>query len=97
VAGGPARAPSTSRFVFIRFHIPGERIEIWSVGTDGTGLRRLLSGGRRWGDPDFSPDGSKILVQAYDERANQGRNSNEYVINADGTGLRALTHEANGS
>ena len=35
--------------------------------------------------------------QAYDERANQGRNSNEYVINADGTGLRALTHEANGS
>jgi Tol biopolymer transport system component len=93
----PDIAPDNSRVVFIRFHIPGERIEIWSVGTDGTGLRRLLSGGRRWGDPHFSPDGSKILVQAYDERANQGRNSNEYVINADGTGLRALTHEANGS
>jgi Tol biopolymer transport system component len=90
-------APDNSRVVFTRFYGNAIRVEIWIVNTDGTGLRRLLSSGKRWGDPHFSPDGSKILVQAYDERANQGRNSNEYVMNPDGTGLRPLTSEGNGS
>jgi Tol biopolymer transport system component len=93
----PDISPDGSRVVFTRFYESGVRVEIWIVNTDGTGLRRLLSGGRRWGDPHFAPDGSKILVQAYDERANQGRNSNEYTINPDGTGLKALTNEPMGS
>jgi Tol biopolymer transport system component len=93
----PDIAPDNSRVVFTRFYGNGIRVEIWIVNTDGSGLHRLLSSGKRWGDPHFSPDGSKILVQAYDERANQGRNSNEYVMNPDGTGLRPLTNEGNGS
>lgn len=93
----PDFSPDGTRVVFTRFYGHGTRVEIWIVNTDGSRLRRLLSGGRRWGDPHFSPDGSKILVQAYDERANQGRNSNEYTILPDGTGLKALTHEPMGS
>ena len=93
----PDISPDNTRVVFTRFYEKAERVEIWIVNTDGTRLRRLLSSGRRWGDPHFSPDGSKILVQAYDERANQGRNSNEFTIRPDGTGLTALTNEPTGS
>jgi Tol biopolymer transport system component len=93
----PDFSPDGTRIVFTRFYDKGVRVEIWMINTDGTGLHRLLSGGRRWGDPHFSPDGSKILVQAYDELANQGRNSNEYTIRPNGTGLTALTHEPMGS
>jgi Tol biopolymer transport system component len=92
----PDISPDNSRVVFTRFYDSGVRVEIWSVKTDGTGLRRLLSGGRRWGDPHYSPDGSKILVQAYDELANQGRNSNEFTMRPDGSGLKALTNAARG-
>jgi Tol biopolymer transport system component len=93
----PDFSPDGTRVVFSRFLEKGVRVEIWMVNTNGTGLHRVLSGGRRWGDPHFSPDGSKILVQAYDERANQGRNSNEYTVRPDGTGLKALTNEPIGS
>jgi Tol biopolymer transport system component len=93
----PDIASDNSRVVFTRFYGNGIRVEVWIVNTDGSGLHRLLSSGKRWGDPHFSPDGSTILVQAYDERANQGRNSNEYVMNPDGTGLRPVTNEGNGS
>ena len=92
----PDISPDNTRVVFTRFHSPGVRVEIWIVNADGTGLRRLLSSGRRWGDPHFSPDGSKILVQAYDELANQGRNSNEFTMRPDGSGLRPLTNAARG-
>jgi Tol biopolymer transport system component len=93
----PDFSPDGTRVVFTRLYESGIRVEIWIVNTDGTGLRRLLSGGRRWGDPHFSPDGSRILVQAYDERANQGRNSNEFTIRPDGSGLTPLTNEPMGS
>jgi len=58
---------------------------------------RPLGGGRRWGDPHYSPDGSTILVQLGYERANQGKNTNEYVMNADGTNLRPITNLPMGS
>src|SRR3954454_2119685 len=93
----PDFSPDGTRIVFTRFYFKGTRVEIWIVNTDGTGLHRLLSGGRRWGDPHFSPDGSKILVQGYDERANQGRNANEFTIRPDGSHLTALTNEPMGS
>ena len=93
----PDISPDNSRVVFQRQYLNSARVEIWVINTDGTGLQRLLSGGRRWGDPHFSPDGSKILLQLGYERANQGNNTNEYVVNPDGTNLRAITHMPMGS
>src|SRR4051794_1889809 len=93
----PDFSPDGTRIVFTRFYDKGVRVEVWIVKVDGTGLRRLLSSGRRWGDPHFSPDGSKILVQGYDELANQGRNSNEFTVRPDGSHLTALTNEPMGS
>ena len=103
----PDLSPDGSSIVFQRFHqacpkpdvCPGRdyRAEIWAVNTDGTNLRRLLSGGRVWGDPHYSPDGTKILVHAYDDRANQGANSNQFTIRPDGSHLTQLTNVARGS
>jgi Tol biopolymer transport system component len=104
----PDFAPDGSSVVFQRFQFTcpkhGEcptgprafRAEIWAVDTDGTNLRRLLSGGRVWGDPHYSPDGTKILVHAYDDRATQGANSNQFTIRPDGSGLTQLTNEPRG-
>jgi Tol biopolymer transport system component len=99
----PDFAPDGASLVFQRFHkncanedkCPGRdyRAEIWAVDTDGTDLRRLLSGGRVWGDPHYSPDGTKILVHAYDDRGTQGANSNQFTIRPDGSGLTQLTNE----
>jgi Tol biopolymer transport system component len=104
----PDFAPDGSSVIFqrVQFTCPthGEcpkgprafRAEIWAVDTDGTNLRRLLSGGRVWGDPHYSPDGTKILVHAYDDRATQGANANQFTIRPDGSGLTQLTNEPRG-
>jgi len=65
---------------------------IWIVREDGSGLRRLTSGGRVWGDPQWSPDGSKLLLHTYDDgRPGRGVTADIYAINADGSGLHPLT------
>ncbi len=104
----PDISPDNRQVVFTRFHgvcpprgacrrgDEGIRSEIWMVNADGSGLHRLLSGGRAWGDPHFSPDGSTLLVQSYDDRANQGHGSNEFTLRPDGTDLKAITNAANG-
>jgi len=103
----PDLSPDGSSIVFQRFHqacpkpdvCPGRdyRAEIWAVDADGTHLRRLLSGGRVWGDPHHSPDGTKILVHAYDDRGTQGANSNQFTIRPDGSHLTQLTNRSIGS
>ena len=52
-----------------------------------------MPGGRLWSDPHYSPDGSRILIQAYDEGRgrSRGTRSNEYTIRPDGSDLTQLT------
>ena len=71
----------------------GYTSSIWVVGTDGSGLHRIVSGGRLWSDSHYSPDGSRILIQAYDEGRgrSRGTKSNEYTVRPDGSGMRQLT------
>jgi len=58
---------------------------------DGSGMRRLLNDGS---SPVYSPDGSEIAlarrIVGYGE--DRVEDSDLYVINADGTNLRRLTH-----
>jgi Tol biopolymer transport system component len=75
----------------------GFTVSIWVVNTDGSGLHRIVSGGRLWGDPHYSPDGSRILIQAYDEGKGRSRGirSNEYTVRPDGSHMTQLTSGKN--
>jgi dipeptidyl aminopeptidase/acylaminoacyl peptidase len=62
---------------------------LFAIRPDGTGLRRLpVAASVTPYDAAWSPDGEQIAFAA--ERANDG--SDLYLMRADGTGLRQLTH-----
>jgi Tol biopolymer transport system component len=75
---------------------------IWGVNSDGTGLAPLtnLSDSAFFADSDnavFSPDGTRIAfssARAFDGSNNHDVNqiANIWVMNADGTNAKALTH-----
>lgn len=62
-----------------------------ALALDGSGLRRLADDGE---SPVYSPDGSKIaLLRRSDDFGGEGvEDLDLYVLNADGTGMRRLTH-----
>jgi TolB protein len=110
VDGNPDFGPS-GKIAFVRFRAncpPSPRCErrgpvgfggsIWIVNSNGTRLHRITSPGRNWSDPQWSPDGSKLLIQTYDDRGSaHGISSDLYTINPDGTGLRPLTRTRDGA
>ena len=60
---------------------PGEAYDLWTINTDGTGLRRLT-----WLLADepiaaFSPDGGEIIISC---------GTGSYRMNADGSHLRRI-------
>jgi Tol biopolymer transport system component len=68
---------------------PPERIHVANI--DGTGDTAITASNRRSIDPDWSPDGTRIT---YAESRLKGPNRTEnrvMVMNADGSGRRALT------
>lgn len=68
------------------------RASIWIVGTNRSGLHRVVGGSKAWGDPHWSSDGSRLLIQSYDEPVENGGTSDEYTVKPDGSRLLALTH-----
>jgi Tol biopolymer transport system component len=68
---------------------PGEARGLWLVDLTAPDerFRQLTTGDDIW--PSWSPDGSEI---AFERRS--GGSSDIYVVNADGSGLRALTADA---
>lgn len=59
--------------------------DIWTVRVDGSQERNLTNHPAHDNDPDWSPDGSKIVF----ESDREGKRA-IYVMNADGTGTRRL-------
>ncbi len=57
------------------------------VSIDGSELRRITDSPGNEGSPDFSPDGSRIAFVS-----NRDGNSEIYIMNADGSDQRRLTH-----
>src|SRR5690348_6897916 len=49
----PDLSPDNARVAFQRVYVNSDRVEIWAMNADGSHLQRLLSSGRRWGDPYF--------------------------------------------
>ncbi|MGH7630419.1 MAG: TolB family protein [Gemmatimonadales bacterium] len=66
--------------------------EIYAMNPDGTGLTRVTDHPARDVDPDWSPDGSRIVFES--DRDQQPEYSDIYMMNADGTGLTRLTDDA---
>jgi len=60
----------------------GDSATLYTIGTDGSGRRKIVSGISKWWAYSWSPDGSHIVFT----KAAGGI----YVVAADGTGLRRL-------
>lgn len=87
-------SPDGRRLVFWRGRERpgGVQAAVFVVGVDGTGLRQLTPWGVLAGDPDWSPDGARIVFNTRPlvDFPESGR-SELYTIRPDGTGLRRLT------
>ena len=65
---------------------------IWIMNADGSDQRRITPPGQVWSDPQWSPDGSKLLIQTYDEGpTGRALTSDLYTIRPDGTQLTPIT------
>lgn len=65
--------------------------QIWIINSDGTGLRQLTD--YQWGacQPEWSPDGERLIfISPCEENEEVYDNANLFVVNADGSGLEPL-------
>jgi hypothetical protein len=77
---GPAWSPDGRTIAFVRNQNRFDRLFV--VNADGSGLRVLTDADVHAQDPEWSPDGSRLVFSdGFDI----------YVVNANGTGLRKLT------
>ena len=84
----PAWSPDGGEIAFASGGVRYE--QIWIVGVDGTGLRRVTGPDTIDADPQWSPDGRRIVFRRIDPyRARKGYAL--FVVNVDGTGERRLT------
>ena len=96
----PRYSPDGKQLVFTRYrgkgcpqpYCPSEKAALFLVGLDGSGLRRLTSFAIHAGDADWSPDGRRVVFEAYPN----GPYGDVYVIGANGRNLRNLTRDATG-
>jgi Tol biopolymer transport system component len=109
--GNPVWSPDGRTIAFQRFRISGcgwrcrsqgkpegYKSSIYLMDEDGGHVRRLTpSDGHGWADASWAPDSRSLLVQSYDDRGTRsGISADEYTINADGSGLAAITHSRKG-
>jgi hypothetical protein len=91
----PTPAPFDQPVVFNRVYAGGaEGAAIYTIGPDGSGLRRLSTGLKdNDGSPAYAPDGSLIAFQSERDNPLLGikRVTDIYVMRPDGSGVRRLT------
>jgi Tol biopolymer transport system component len=90
---GDGTTPShDSRGVLLVVRGAGKASEIWAIRPDGSDSRRLTSNEFFDDDPDWSPDGSRIvLVSAQDSTPGAPtRRPEVFLMNADGSEMRRL-------
>ena len=100
----PSWSPDARQIVYVKVNYDAAQdkvtdTRIFIVNADGSGLHELaLPSETPWGDPDWSPDGSRIVVGSYPIRQGfAGGNAEVYSIRPDGTDLQQLTNLGVGS
>src|SRR5262245_43886440 len=90
-----AFSPDNKRIVYVRAlmqrSLVPEGDELWSTYTDGSKRTLILKMSARLSRPRYFPDGTKIAFSAL---LQDTLNSEIFVVNADGTGLKQLTYDA---
>lgn len=86
----PRFSPDGRRLVFTRYRGKdrSETAALFVVNLDGSRLRRLTSLAIHAGDADWSPNGKRIVFEAY---PNPDAYGDVYVVGADGRNLKNLT------
>jgi TolB protein len=88
----PRLSPDGRRVLFTRYPPEGQPgSDVFVVNVDGSGLTRVDSAAE---DPAWSPDGTQIVVtRAQFDAAGNPSDISLWVMNADGTGARQVTHQ----
>ena len=74
--------------MFTRYITDTGRVALFTVRVDGGGLKQLTPWGNGAGDADWSPNGTKIVFEAYPDLGSRGE---VFMIDADGQQLTNLT------
>ena len=86
----PAWSPDGRTIAFLGMGDDGN-VDVYVVGADGLGQRRLTRHPGVDANPAWSPDGRKIAFTRRAREFGAGK-THIYVMNADGSGQRRLTH-----
>ena len=90
----PRWSPDSTQLVFWRGSAAsdGGDTAVYTVGVDGTGLTQLTDDALVAGDPDFSPDGARILFTTHPLLQYQEAGQSElYTMATDGTDQQLIT------
>jgi serine/threonine protein kinase len=94
----PTEAPSYmgggGRLAFVSDRDDGRTLQIWTIDPEGTNPEQLTFGPGDKIEPRWSPDGSRLLFSSNGGRDQFGNDLglDVWVINADGTGIKNVTH-----
>jgi len=90
----PRFSPDGRRIVFTRYITDPGRSALFTVRVDGGGLKQLTPWGNGAGDADYSPDGNKIVFEAYPNAkpTEKGECFGEiYTVDSDGQHLTNIS------
>ncbi|MEA2349657.1 MAG: TolB protein [Thermoleophilaceae bacterium] len=91
VAELPDWSPDRKRIVFASDR--GGSLRLWTIRSNGNGIRQLTEGGHHDTDPAWSPNGKRIaFARATRPDSDTGSVYDVFTIKPDGSGLRRLTH-----
>jgi Tol biopolymer transport system component len=90
-------SPDGRYISFVRVKVPEREQALFSMRTDGSGLRQLTPYSLDVGiKHDWAPDGSRIAIIANADHQPPGTSANVATIRPDGSHLRLLTHYRGG-
>lgn len=88
ISTGAAGNACTRRIVYVDER--DGQTDIFTVASDGTGVRRLTNDAAREVSPAWSPDGTRIIYQRYEDRYSEPE---IFMMNADGSSPANLTND----